>query len=98
MKKLRALLIGLTAGSQILAASAFAAEQIRFSSSKISCSSCAKKITRVLQNDARVQAASVDVEQKLVTVTLKKGKKLSDADLLAVIEPTHYPVENIQRD
>lgn len=76
--------------------SAFAANQIQFTSSQITCSSCAKKITRVLEKDSRVKRAVVDVDAQTVTVELKKGQKLSDEELKTVLAPTQYPVEGIK--
>jgi len=74
------------------------AAEIRFTSQQIECSSCAKKIKRVLEKDARVKKAMVDVNHKQVRVALKAGKSMTDAELREVIAPTQYEIDQIQRN
>ena len=76
---------------------AAAGGQLRFVSSGIVCASCAKKVVRVLRKDPRVTDARVDVDLHQVTVALKEGTKVSDAELRELIAPTGFEIDSIER-
>ncbi len=81
----------------LIASTAFA-ETIKFVSPEVFCASCAKKLTRILKMNDRVKEATVDVETKVVSVQLKKGKSLSDVEVSTLIEPLHYTAEKFERN
>ncbi len=91
-------LITVSAAIAFLLATSVFAETIKFVSPEIFCASCAKKLTRLLKTNERVKDATVDVEHKTVSVRLKKGKTLSDAEVSTLIEPLHYTAEKFERN
>ena len=81
----------------ILAAlSAQAAETVRVSVNGLVCSFCAQGIEKKFKAQPEVAAVKVDLDEKLLELTLKEGKALSDARIKALVEDAGYEIEGIK--
>lgn len=61
------------------------------------CSFCAQGIKKTFAKQSEVLDTKVDLESKLVTLTLKDGSKLSDSEIDRLIVDAGYSVVRIER-
>ncbi len=73
------------------------AETAKLSVNGMVCAFCAQGIKKKFSTNAKVENVSVDLDEKLVTVTIKKGAKLSDEVLTNLIKDAGYAVTKIER-
>ena len=62
------------------------------------CAFCATGIEKTLRKQPEVATVKVDLHKKLVTITTKPGKTLSDAKIKEVITYSEYTMGNIVRE
>lgn len=86
------------AAALLFAASpALAAEHIEAKVNGMVCALCAKGIEEALAARPGVAAVKVDLDTKLVHVTLKDGGALSDAELKEIITDAGYALVGVSR-
>src|SRR5688572_11709665 len=61
------------------------------------CGFCAQGIEKILKKNPATQDVVVDLEKKLVVVTTREGKDISDAELTRAICDAGYDVKQIAR-
>lgn len=61
------------------------------------CGFCAQGIEKILKKNPATQDVVVDLEKKLVVVTTREGKDISDAELTKAIGDAGYDVKQIAR-
>ena len=74
------------------------AETIRTTVNGMVCAFCATGIEKTLRKQPEVASVKVDLHSKLVTVTTKPGKTLSDAKMKEVVTYSGYTMGNIVRE
>jgi copper chaperone CopZ len=80
-----------------LSGAAFA-ETIRTTVSGMVCAFCATGIEKTFRKQPEVNTVKVDLPKKLVTITTKPGKTLSDAKIKEVITYSGYTMGRIVRE
>ena len=61
------------------------------------CGFCAQGIEKILKKNPATQDVVVDLEKKLVVVTIREGQDISDADLTKAIGDAGYELKQIAR-
>jgi mercuric ion binding protein len=79
-----------------LSGSAFA-ETIKTTVNGMVCAFCATGIEKTFRKQPEVATVKVDLPRKLVTITTKPGKTLSDAKIKEVVTYSGYTMGNIVR-
>ena len=74
------------------------AETIRTTVNGMVCAFCATGIEKTLRKQPEVATVKVDLQSKLVTVTTKPGKTLSDARMKEVVTYSGYTMGKIVRE
>jgi len=74
------------------------AETIRTTVNGMVCAFCATGIEKTLRKQPEVATVKVDLHSKLVTVTTKPGKTLSDAKMKEVVTYSGYTMGKIVRE
>jgi len=80
----------------ILPSTAFS-EDVKISVKGMVCSFCAQGIRKTLGNEQAVEDVKVDLDKKLVTITVKDGKTLTDEEIQRLIQEAGYDVLSIER-
>jgi copper chaperone CopZ len=80
-----------------LSGSAFA-ETIKTTVHGMVCAFCATGIEKTFRKQPEVAAVKVDLRKKLVTITTKPGKTLSDAKVKEVVTYSGYAMGSIVRE
>ena len=62
------------------------------------CAFCATGIEKTFQKQSEVKTVKVDLRKKLVTITTKPGKTLSDATIREVVTYSGYTMGKIVRE
>jgi copper chaperone CopZ len=93
MKKL----IQIAAAFAVLVASSATAATIEMNVNGLVCAFCAQGIEKKLRKLPATADVVVSLEQRLVAVSLKDGKDISDADLRKALTDAGYKVMGIQR-
>jgi copper chaperone CopZ len=62
------------------------------------CAFCATGIEKTFRKQPEVVSVKVDLHKKLVTITTKPGKTLSDAKIKEVVTYSGYTMGNIVRE
>lgn len=62
------------------------------------CAFCATGIEKTFRKQPEVASVKVDLPKKLVTITTKPGKTLSDAKIKEVVSYSGYTLDNIVRE
>ncbi len=62
------------------------------------CAFCATGIEKTFRKQPEVASVKVDLPKKLVTVTTKPGKTLSDAKIKEVVSYSGYTMDKIVRE
>ena len=73
------------------------AEEVVATVKGLVCSFCAQGIKKTFFKHPDVLDTKVDLESKLVTLTLKDGSTLSDNDIEQLVTDAGYAVEKIER-
>jgi mercuric ion binding protein len=81
----------------ILSGSALA-ETIHTTVHGMVCAFCATGIEKTFRKQPEVASVKVDLPKKLVTITTKPGKTLSDAKIKEVVTYSGYTMDNIVRE
>jgi mercuric ion binding protein len=93
MKKLKTLLLIVS----VLTAIPSFAKDVQVSVNGMVCSFCAQGIKKHFSEDPAVDSVKVSLEKKLVTLSLKDGKDLSDEKITQTLKDAGYSVQKITR-
>jgi len=77
---------------------AVSAETIKTTVNGMVCAFCATGIEKTFRKQPEVDTVKVDLAKKLVTITTKPGKTLSDAKVKEVITYSGYTMGKIVRE
>jgi copper chaperone CopZ len=73
------------------------ADQITVAVKGMVCSFCAQGITKTFTRKDEVESVDVDLDKKIVTITTKQGKNLTDSDVKESIVDAGYEVVSVER-
>ena len=73
-------------------------EVLSISVNGLVCDFCARSIEKLFSKKESVKSINVNLEQMLITISLKKGKSLNDDILTKVITDSGYDIREIRRD
>ena len=73
-------------------------EVLSISVNGLVCDFCARSIEKLFSKKESVKSINVNLEQMLITISLKKGKSLNDDIITKVITDSGYDVREIRRD
>ena len=76
---------------------AVSADTIRATVNGMVCGFCATSIEKTFKKQSGVSAVNVDLKDRLVTVTTKRGQTLDDARVKKLLTNSGYSVANINR-
>ena len=62
------------------------------------CAFCAQGLTKTLKKENGVENVNVDLNTKLVKVTLKDGQDIADDKLTSLVTDSGFSVEKIRRE
>jgi mercuric ion binding protein len=79
-------------------AASVSAETIRTTVNGMVCAFCATGIEKTFRKQPEVASVKVDLPQKVVTITTKPGKTLSDAKIKEVVTYSGYTMGKIIRE
>ena len=77
---------------------AVSAETIKTTVNGMVCAFCATGIEKTFRKQPEVDSVKVDLAKKLVTITTKPGKTLSDAKVKEVVTYSGYTMGKIVRE
>ena len=73
-------------------------EVLSISVNGLVCDFCARSIEKLFSKKESVKSINVNLEQMLITISLKKGKSLNDDIISKVITDSGYDIRAIRRD
>ena len=73
-------------------------EVLSISVNGLVCDFCARSIEKLFSKKESVKSINVNLEQMLITISLKKGKSLNDDIITKVITDSGYDIREISRD
>ena len=73
-------------------------EVLSISVNGLVCDFCARSIEKLFSKKESVKSINVNLEQMLITISLKKGKSLNDDIITKVITDSGYDIREINRD
>ncbi len=73
-------------------------EVLSISVNGLVCDFCARSIEKLFSKKESVKSINVNLEQMLITISLKKGKGLNDDIITKVITDSGYDIREIRRD
>lgn len=73
-------------------------EVLTISVNGLVCDFCARSIEKLLSKKESVKSIDVNLENMIITINLKKGKKLNDDIVRQVIKDSGYDVTEINRE
>ena len=73
-------------------------EVLSISVNGLVCDFCARSIEKLFSKKESVKSINVNLEQMLITISLKKGKRLNDDIITKVITDSGYDIREIRRD
>ena len=73
-------------------------EVLSISVNGLVCDFCARSIEKLFSKKESVKSINVNLEQMLITISLKKGKSLNDDIITEVITDSGYDIREIRRD
>ena len=73
-------------------------EVLSISVNGLVCDFCARSIEKLFSKKESVKSINVNLEQMLITISLKKGKSLNDSVITKVITDSGYDIREIRRD
>ena len=71
---------------------------LKISVNGLVCDFCARSIEKLFGKKESVDSINVNLEKMLITINLKKGKKLNNETIRQVIKDSGYDVTEINRD
>ncbi len=74
------------------------AGQIHVGVNGMVCAFCANGIEKTFKKEASVEKVDVDLEKKIVSITTKKDKDISDDHLKELITKAGYTITTIHRE
>ena len=95
MKKL--VLIGLVFGFSTFIPFVAFAETVKVNVNGLVCAFCAQGIKKTFAKESAVEKTDVNLDAKLVTLSLKKGEKIADEKITTLITDAGYKVVKIER-
>ena len=73
-------------------------EVLSISVNGLVCDFCARSIEKLFSKKESVKSINVNLEQMLITISLRKGKSLNDDIITKVITDSGYDIREIRRD
>ena len=73
-------------------------EVLTISVNGLVCDFCARSIEKLFSKKESVKSIDVNLENMIITINLKKGKKLNDDIVRQVIKDSGYDVTEINRE
>ncbi len=73
-------------------------EVLSISVNGLVCDFCARSIEKLFSKKESVKSINVNLEEMLITISLKKGKNLNDDIITKVITDSGYDIREIRRD
>ena len=73
-------------------------EVLSISVNGLVCDFCARSIEKLFSKKESVKSINVNLEEMLITISLKKGKSLNDDIITKVITDSGYDIREIHRD
>ena len=73
-------------------------EVLTISVNGLVCDFCARSIEKLFSKKESVKSINVNLENMIITINLKKGKKLNDDIVRQVIKDSGYDVTEINRE
>ena len=73
-------------------------EVLSISVNGLVCDFCARSIEKLFSKKESVKSINVNLEQMLITISLKKGKSLNDDIITKVVTESGYDIREIRRD
>ena len=73
-------------------------EVLSISVNGLVCDFCARSIEKLFSKKESVKSINVNLEEMLITISLKKGKSLNDDIITKVITDSGYDIREISRD
>ena len=73
-------------------------EVLSISVNGLVCDFCARSIEKLFSKKESVKSINVNLEDMLITISLKKGKSLNDDIITKVITDSGYDIREIRRD
>ena len=73
-------------------------EVLTISVNGLVCDFCARSIEKLFRQKESVKSIDVNLENMIITINLKKGKKLNDDIVRQVIKDSGYDVTEINRE
>ena len=73
-------------------------QTVRVSVNGLVCDFCARSIEKLFSKKESVKSIDVNLENMIITINLKKGKKLNDDIVRQVIKDSGYDVTEINRE
>ena len=73
-------------------------EVLSISVNGLVCDFCARSIEKLFSKKESVKSINVNLEEMLITISLKKGKSLNDDIITKVITDSGYDIRAIRRD
>ena len=73
-------------------------EVLSISVNGLVCDFCARSIEKLFSKKESVKSINVNLEEMLITISLKKGKSLNDDIITKVIIDSGYDIREIRRD
>ncbi|MGE3479727.1 MAG: heavy-metal-associated domain-containing protein [Dongiaceae bacterium] len=72
-------------------------QTVHISVNGLVCDFCARSLEKVFAKQESVASVTVDLGAKLITLDLKKDKKISDETITKLVNDAGYSVEKIHR-
>ncbi len=60
------------------------------------CDFCARSLEKNFEKEKSVKSITIDLQQKLLTIVLKKDKKLEDSKIIKLVNDAGYDVKEIK--
>lgn len=90
-------LLMITILAMFISTGAYAGQVIHVGVNGLVCDFCAQALEKTFGKKEEVESITVDLTEKLVTITLKDGKDISDDVITQIILDSGYNVEKIHR-
>lgn len=60
------------------------------------CDFCARSLEKTFEKEESVKSITIDLQEKLITIVLKKEKKLEDSKIIKLVNDAGYDVKEIK--
>jgi copper chaperone CopZ len=82
----------------VIAASASGGGKVAVQVNGMVCAFCSQGLTKKFRGEPAVDAIAVDLDKKIVNVSLKDGQSMSDDRITTLIRDSGFTVEKITRE